>query len=68
MECDDNMLCKPDNVTKTTIMGNMNNKDMNVKVCLCDDETGYIEQDGQCNGKYFISLLYNSFTTEIFFV
>lgn len=58
MECDDNMLCKADNFTKTTILGNMNNKDANVKVCLCDDESGYIEQDGQCNGNFSCILFY----------
>jgi hypothetical protein len=53
-DCEDYMVCRVNNSTKTTILSTIS-KDNSKKemLCLCDEEGGYMENiyDKHCNGK-----------------
>jgi hypothetical protein len=53
-DCEDNMICRENNGTKTTLLGSIT-KEFNraEKLCLCDEEMGYMENivEKHCNGK-----------------
>ena len=58
-QCEDEMICVSENVTKTTtgFNRNSNNNAPTTKVCLCDEENGFQEdlRDNRCNGKFFFN-------------
>lgn len=54
-QCEDEMICVAENVTKTTTTGlsrNQHQQPPPSKVCLCDEENGFVEdpEDNRCNG------------------
>jgi hypothetical protein len=53
-DCEDYMICRVNNGTKTTILNSLS-KDNSKKemLCLCDEESGYMENiyDKHCNGE-----------------
>lgn len=52
-ECDYDLICGAENVTKSTAW-NRNNNVNELKICLCDEENGFKEDhvDNDCNGRY----------------
>lgn len=53
-DCDDEMLCGYDNVTKSTGFNRSPSKSTpQLKICLCDEANGYTEdiEDNNCNGE-----------------
>lgn len=52
-DCEEFMVCRENNSTKTTILGSLSKDNSNKdKLCLCDEDNGYMENiiDGHCNG------------------
>lgn len=70
------MICRADNATKATLAKGAKDYSMKEKLCLCDEENGYVENivDKHCSGKQHLvtfrfTLFYlindNSFLTFI---
>lgn len=60
-QCEDEMICMAENMTKVTTGTGFNRNTNNnhvaapTKICLCDEELGYVEdvQDSRCNSGKF---------------
>lgn len=53
-DCEDYMICRENNSTKTTILGSFSKDNSNKdRLCLCDEDSGYMENiiENHCNGK-----------------
>lgn len=52
-DCEDYMICRADNATKTTLAKGVKDYSMKEKLCLCDEDNGYVENivDKHCSGK-----------------
>lgn len=52
------MICRADNATKTTLAKGVKDYSMKEKLCLCDEDNGYMENvvDKHCSGKLYFNL------------
>lgn len=58
-QCDDELICGFENITRTTGFNRSPNAGSSPKICLCDEGNGYTEdaEDNDCNRTYFLKLL-----------
>lgn len=55
-QCDEGMICTTDNSTKTVALGFRNNAQP--KLCLCDENEGYTEENNECSGRFHYCLIF----------
>lgn len=55
-DCEDYMVCRENNSTKTTLLGSLSKDSNKERLCLCDEENGYMENiiENHCNGKNLV--------------
>ncbi|CAO1311386.1 unnamed protein product [Diamesa tonsa] len=75
-DCEDYMICRADNATKTTLAKGVKDYSMKEKLCLCDEDNGYMENvvDKHCSAavqnfvtgvvSYFAALLFYFVVTQ----
>lgn len=69
-ECEDYMICRENNSTKTTL-GSIAKESSKDRLCLCDEESGYMENivENHCNAavKNFIASIFGYILAVVFY-
>lgn len=70
-DCEDNMICRENNSTKTTILGSFSKDTNREKMCLCDEDNGWMENliENHCSAavKNFIASIFGYIVAVIFY-
>jgi len=70
-DCEDYLVCRENNSTKTTVLGALSKDSNKERLCLCDEDNGYMENiiENHCNAaeRNFIASVFGYFAAVVFY-